>query len=452
MQRGADAVQHGGLARFRSSRPSALFAIAALLTAACSELPTDPQGIVNPSFNRSSAPGQLRGVGIDAEYARIARDAPGFGGMYYDDSGRLNVYVTEQGRTPAAERAILTRVNASLRAQDRTEAMTTNVIIRHAARDYLELTTLRERMDAVLGQPGVLFTDIDESQNRLRVGVLAGTSIEQIESALQQLDVPVDAVNVEFTEPIVPVAFLNQANDPLAGGLQIWRFIPPGFASICTLGFNVLLDRPAMSQHYFMTNSHCTEVRGEVTGTQFRQDGLFLAARTVAVEVADPAFFTCQFAGFRCRWSDAALAQYLPDFTARLRMIYRTTAVGTTAPSTLEIHEEGKYFTIARERPFPMLGEILDKVGRTTGWTRGPVIATCVNTGVSGSNPPIAMLCQDFVASAVAGGDSGSPVFHQIGISKPVSLYGILWGSGGSFYVFSAMENIREDFGTFRVH
>jgi hypothetical protein len=95
------------------------------------------------------------------------------------------------------------------------------------------------------------------------------------------------------------------------------------------------------------------------------------------------------------------------------------------------------------------VGELLDKVGRTTGWTRGAVLATCVDVGVSGAR--IAMLCQDFVEAAVAGGDSGSPVFQQVG-DKDATLYGILWGGAGSLYVFSAMENIREELTEFRTH
>src|SRR5688572_16535791 len=36
------------------------------------------------------------GRGIDAEFTRLAREVPGFGGMHYDNSGRLNVYLKSQ--------------------------------------------------------------------------------------------------------------------------------------------------------------------------------------------------------------------------------------------------------------------------------------------------------------------------------------------------------------------
>jgi hypothetical protein len=188
-----------------------------------------------------------------------------------------------------------------------------------------------------------------------------------------------------------------------------------------------------------------------VTGTRFRQGGLFLSTREVATEVEDPAFFTCQYVGFRCRVSDAALARYDEGMPADFARIYQTTQSGGGAPATLEISPEGKWFTITNEKPFPMMGDMLNKVGRTSGWTRGPVIGTCIDTGVSGSNPPIAMLCQDRVQAFVAGGDSGSPVFEQIGGWNPVRLVGILWGGSASSFVFSAMENIHAEFGDFRV-
>jgi hypothetical protein len=177
-----------------------------------------------------------------------------------------------------------------------------------------------------------------------------------------------------------------------------------------------------------------------------------LPSRIVGVEVADPPYFSCQYPGYRCRFSDAALIEYVPGIDAELGMIYKTNSFGTTGSGSIDIDPKGKGFLIIDDAAFPLAGEVLDKVGRTTGWTRGPVVATCVDTGVSDERPRVVMLCQDFVASAVGGGDSGSPVFAQNGVDRPVTLYGILWGGGGSVFVFSALENITAEFGAFRTH
>ena len=97
------------------------------------------------------------------------------------------------------------------------------------------------------------------------------------------------------------------------------------------------------------------------------------------------------------------------------------------------------------ETSSPVVGETLNKVGRTTGWTRGTVSATCVNTNVAGTN--ITQLCQGFVNAGVAGGDSGSPVFRVTNApaSGDVRLYGILWGgnSAGTLFVFSPIGSVN---------
>jgi hypothetical protein len=88
------------------------------------------------------------------------------------------------------------------------------------------------------------------------------------------------------------------------------------------------------------------------------------------------------------------------------------------------------------------VGQTVNKVGRTTGWTQGRVSNTCVNTGVQGSN--IVQLCQTFVAAGVGSGDSGSPVFSG---TSSVTLVGILWGGSGNQFVYSPISNIEQELG-----
>jgi hypothetical protein len=72
-----------------------------------------------------------------------------------------------------------------------------------------------------------------------------------------------------------------------------------------------------------------------------------------------------------------------------------------------------------------VVGNVVNKVGRTTGWSQGSVTNTCVNTNVSGTN--ITQICQNFVSATVGSGDSGSPVF-QITSGNDVRLVGISVG------------------------
>jgi len=93
-----------------------------------------------------------------------------------------------------------------------------------------------------------------------------------------------------------------------------------------------------------------------------------------------------------------------------------------------------------------IVGDVANKVGRTTGWTQGMVTNTCVNTGVSGTR--IVQLCQTFVSAGVGAGDSGSDVFGQTGGSS-VRLLGILWGgnSQGTQFVYSPIGNVEQELG-----
>jgi hypothetical protein len=438
--------------------------------AACADnQPLEPN-LNAPSFSRQNAPGQQRLAGLDAEFAHMAREVPGFGGMFYDESGTLQVYMTRRQLRSAEVQDVKEKVGRSMQARGRGMPAAHQIEIREGEHDFLQLATYNSRMLPVLTVPGVVFTDIDETQNRLRVGVEAGVSQADIQHALQMLDVPLDAVSIEVTEPITPMSTLRDLQEPLAGGLQLVFQRGAGWFA-CTLGFNVTRGGPGQgraqgrNETFFATNSHCTVQRGAVAPTEYWHPWspplahLGTVGSIVGVEVLDPPFFTdpC-FAGWVCRWSDAALVRHTQGTSAKLGAIYRTRSFTTgNVAATLELIDEGapKFFFIQGESPSPMVGETLDKVGRTTGWTRGPVTQTCLNAGIAGV-VATAMLCQDRVRAMVAGGDSGSPVFQQQGDSKDAILYGILWGgsvqAGQQTYVFSALENMRADLGNFRTH
>lgn len=92
-----------------------------------------------------------------------------------------------------------------------------------------------------------------------------------------------------------------------------------------------------------------------------------------------------------------------------------------------------------------MVGQTVNKIGRTTGWSQGPVTSVCVNTNVSGTT--ITQFCQTNVSATVGSGDSGSPVF-AIGGGDNVTLLGILWGgSGSSSFVFSPINQVEQELG-----
>jgi hypothetical protein len=165
-------------------------------------------------------------------------------------------------------------------------------------------------------------------------------------------------------------------------------------------------------------------------------------------EIADPSFFrgnNCP-KGKKCRYSDANFSEGASGVNLALGMIAKT-----TGPNNGSLTLNGS-FQITGEAS-ASVRDTANKVGRTTGWTQGPVTRTCVDTGQSGSN--VVMLCQDFVesnAQIVGSGDSGSPVFRID--NNGVSLLGTLWGgnSAGTLLVYSPIANIEEELGHLIVH
>jgi hypothetical protein len=283
----------------------------------------------------------------------------------------------------------------------------------------------------VLALPGTVFADHDETNNRLLFGVENAAAIKGVSTALARLGIPSSAYAVEVTKPIVLAATLRDRFNPTQGGIQIHfgQFI-------CTLGFNV--DHVASGQRSFITNSHCTNKQGGTEGTQYYQPTSSVDGTVIATEAADPQYFrggACP-RGRKCRYSDASRAQYAG------RQSSRGVIAKTTGPNNNSLTVDGTFSIIAEGTA--AVGNTVNKIGRTTGWTQGRVTNTCVNTNVSGSN--ITQLCQTFVNARVAGGDSGSPVFIGTGT---VTLVGILWGgsSDGSTYVFSPLNQIENELG-----
>ncbi|MGH7510877.1 MAG: hypothetical protein ACREMZ_15600 [Gemmatimonadales bacterium] len=288
-----------------------------------------------------------------------------------------------------------------------------------------------------LAHAGVVFVDLDEAANRVYVGVENAAGAAAVQGVVARLGVPAGAVTIQETEPIHYVETLRDKVRPLVGGLQI-RF--SNF--LCSLGYNA--ERAGVSG--WVTASHCSDQQGAVDGTEYYQPLNQVADEFIGIEIADPAFFRNSNGcprGRLCRFSDANFSDRDDAVPATLGGIAKTTAVND---GSLEIADDE--FKITSEAA-SSVGQTLNKVGRTTGWTQGTVTRTCVNTGVSGTR--IVLLCQDFVENnvqIVAGGDSGSNVFAITG-GNNVSLRGTLWGgnSSGTLFVYSPMANIERELG-----
>jgi hypothetical protein len=393
------------------------------------------------------------GRGVDAEFTRLARAIPGFAGMYYDRSGKLTVNMKAQAgslRAPSAgDVAGRLRTLGNAMVQQRLDKAST-VVTKSVQYDYAELQAYRGRLSKIFNVKGVVFTDTDEEANRVRVAIEPGTREQAVVRALAQAGVPREVVTIARMSAIKEVKSLQEGVRPIPGGFQIaFRSPDPAFFFICTLGFNARL--PGRGAEFFVTNSHCSDRAGGDQDTRYFQE-FPVASDRIGVEHKDPRFGNpgdlCIYEGFRCRLSDALLAKYETNNLEHFGTIARTTFGGQRIGS-VRVNNNNPRWHIVTEFGFPFLGEIAHKVGRTTGWTMGPVVETCVDVLSSGTDR--VLLCQDIVLAGSGGGDSGSPVFERLGPSE-VALTGILWGGGtdafgAPVFVFSAFENIVLELG-----
>ncbi|MEM8960238.1 MAG: hypothetical protein AAGD38_02060 [Acidobacteriota bacterium] len=369
----------------------------------------------------------------DDELAEMADDMPGFGGWYVDDRGQLNAFMTDLSTQGARS---LQRENIRLKQG------------RYNFRQLLDWK--RDARSSVLATPGVLSLDIDESRNRIVVGVEKQASRSSVRSRLSTLELPADAVLIEEVEPVTFAATLHSYDKYRKGGLQIQYF--DGFStSNCTLGFvayheGTINPPPGYTNRGLVTASHCSSIQGVVDGMGFHHPTT--AYSQFAHELIDPGFFTGNGCppGKRCRYSDAAFATYHPLRGSTAYSIARTQSRHRTH-GTLTLNASKPSLTIARdETANAPLGTWLNKIGRTTGWTYGPVDGTCLDINMPSN---ITFLCQNRVLAGGRPGDSGSPVFHWHG-NDYVTLHGVLWGTSSIHFVYSPLGQIEQELGPLR--
>ncbi len=401
-----------------------------LLASSCSNDSTQP----TPTTDQLDAAKIAVQQGSPDDPVALARSVPGFGGFFVDEQGTPTIYLKDAGQRGVAETALAPWFTS------RGRALATMRVLK-ADFDWSELDRWFTQTSAeALGVPGVVFTDADEARNRVSIGVEDAAAAAQVRSVLARRGVPASAVSVEVTEPIHRLATLQGAIRPVVAGVQI-NF--PGY--LCSLGFNASRS----GTRGFVTASHCTNTQGGVESTPYWQPLKTVRPTQIATETVDPKYTTggsCPHLR-RCRRSDAAFAKYINSTSNTLGRIARTSSTSST---NLTIVGSWTITSDASSSSFTV-GSTVNKVGRTTGWSRGPVSNTCVNVNVSGSN--ITQLCQTIVSATVGGGDSGSDVF-TVTSGTNVKLAGVLWGGSinGKTFVFSPLANIKGELGALTTH
>lgn len=351
----------------------------------------------------------------DSEMLELTKVVHGFGGMFYDQQGRLNVYLAD----PASEK--------------RLKSIHPDAVIHQADYDFQTLQSYRVDLRTALSFDGVVALDVDESSNRVRVSISQDASPREkalLRRQIERLSADPEAVIIDEVPEFVQLASVRDTVRPIPGGVEIGF---PGF--ICTMGYNV------NGATEFITNSHCTSIQGGTEGTPYTQDA---GGGSIGTELFDPPYnVTPCPSGRVCRRSDSARVQYNSSGLGNQGRIARTVTCNGGGANDREINGNLTITSIATA----FTGQTVTKVGRTTGCRRGQVAQTCADVNVSGTN--ITQLCQTIVVATgpalVQGGDSGSPVFIQSG-NNAIAV-GLLWGGNGSgsVMVFSPITQVLDE-------
>lgn len=361
----------------------------------------------------------------DEPMLELAREIPTFAGFYYDenDPERMVVALTDVADLGRAE----SRIRDVLRADRRPAGAvpTTAFVARQVEYPFLELAGYRTVLRGhVFDIPGVVSLGVNESDNRVKVGVVDGSAETAVRELLAELEIPEEVVI--FPRTGYPELGSHTLRDPTPGGTiqGAWEIstlhpFDPSRRRRCSLGFAV--RRASDGLEGFLTNSHCTTKVAEYDGNPFRQP---LEGQLIGYEEDDPPTFLCPTGSYPyCREADVALIEATVPLD--FEKIGRTTASCglENCPEVVTVDHTLPTFTIVDRYDHVIENETVHKVGRTTGWTYGAVEDTCDDV----VGRIVKILCSDRVDYASDGGDSGSPVF-QLLPSGNVELRGIHWG------------------------
>jgi hypothetical protein len=232
-----------------------------------------------------------------------------------------------------------------------------------------------------------------------------------------------------------PINFRGSGG-PISAGYQI-QHLEYTYTFSCTLGWNVNVSGAGAPGKGFLTAGHCnTSTPGDgVTGGLQYQATLFVQNQVGYVHTNPPWNRTdpeCAQVAL-CTIADAIYVKYDVPSNAMPRSV-KTDYVGVNnAVGSLEANFYLEPLYAVME---PYVGLTLDKIGRTSGWTRGTVTATCSNTvsgGKFANSIPYTsvVLCHDEFSNAAGGpGDSGGPVFYKT-TGNGIFYVGVLYARGG---------------------
>lgn len=436
-----------GPARFRSAIASVLVLP---ILASCEQptavrIPTASSNAVQPSEQATRS--------IDEAFLGVSQEAKSFAGAYFDDEGVLVVRVASLADSAAAWAALREALVNRVRVDGRVLPSPTDVDmipkgrrVEPASVSFRDLYDLKQRLSlSVFDQTEVISLDLDEKRGRIVVGMTTASNADAVTSVARLTSAERALVEIQVErEPTLTQQLIIMRHRPLSGGYQIG---PSG----CTMTATAWRG----SEQLLITASHCTASAFQPDGGPVTQNN---AGVNFGYEVTDPAPYSCGtlFNPKICRRSDAAAynaagvdlspSDSLGWAVGRIARTTYSVAGVTLGQGSTEVDSTGPYWNVVAEIAFPLVGEVLHKVGVNKGWTYGPVYETCKDIG---SPHGVRVVCQDKANIWAQGGDSGSPVFKPYGgYPNTIAFYGVTWAhDGGASGIFSNLGQMKQDLG-----
>lgn len=448
----------------RQRRSLFLLMAGGLTAAGCSDQATEPFRPAPDAAVVAVPPATPDDRPDEAEMRRFAQRVPGLGGYHFDPDGALVVSLADPEQERAARAAL-----AGVAARG-----SGGIRFRPARYTFAELRAWRDAWsDRILEVAGVTFVDLDEAENRVTVGVAEAGARARVAELLRDSEVPLAAVGfraagyVRSTGGVVEYApYVSSApmqgdsitsyRRPLEGGLKITyrHSSDPDRTTACTAGFIAVLN----GVRVMITASHCSRAHWDLDNTSYFQARQG-AGRYFGYEYRDPNGKSCGLMSPNvCRNADVSAIAIESDVLSSLGYIVRPLGPppDSISPyiikvSSLLVDPQNQRFQIVAVRE-PAYGERVDKVGATTGWTRGPITGTCVDMPADRSWSKLR--CQTWAMYSSTDGDSGGPVFIP-GAEGTATLLGMNWGivtrDGVQHAVFSSVGQIEKDLGSLQV-
>ena len=174
-------------------------------------LPKAPSSSPSPQPNPTSEAGNS--MTMDERLAQVAKEWPGFGGYFLKRANLTPpyeygayVYMLDACQQEAAERAVRQILGAERFGQD-----ILGVTVVQGDYSIVQLSQWYEYVSRIT-DPGLVLTNLDESRNRLEIGVVDDAAAQRAEEKLKELPVPREAVAIRIKEP---VQLYESARDPV---------------------------------------------------------------------------------------------------------------------------------------------------------------------------------------------------------------------------------------------